>query len=121
MPIIKRIFNKPAPYLPKLDLANPAEQRTHIRIYARCIHRAVLTWLVMGTAIVLAGNISADTDTSTDSHQKMLTLLKQIAAQTAETNNYIGEGMARQLRRHIANLPVDAFRSGPLASSCRVR
>ena len=108
MPIIKRIFNNPAPYLPKRDSANQAEQRTHIRIYARCIHRAVLALLVMGTAIVLAGNISADTSTAADSHQKMLALLKQIANQTAETNNYIGEGLARQLRRHLANLPVDA-------------
>ena len=38
----------------------------------------------------------------------MLALLKQIADQTTETNNYLGEGLARQLRRHLASLPVDA-------------
>ena len=62
----------------------------------------------MGTAIVITGNVSADTDTATASHQKMLTLLKGIADQTAETNNYLGEKMAHQLRRHLANLPVNA-------------
>ena len=108
MSIIKRIFNNPVLYLAKLDLANQAEQRMPIRIHARCIYRALLALLVMGISIVLTGNIPADTDMSTDSHQKMLTLLKQIADQTVETNNYIGEGMARRLRRHIANLPVDA-------------
>ena len=108
MPIIKRIFSSPAPHLPKPDLAIQAEQRSHIRIYAGCIHCAVLVLLAIGTLIVLAANISADTVTSTDSHQKMLTLLKQIADQTPETNNYIGAGLARQLRRHLANLPVDA-------------
>ena len=38
----------------------------------------------------------------------MLVLLKGIADQTAETNNYIGEGMVRQLRGHLANLPANA-------------
>ena len=108
MSIIKRIFNNPVPYHRKLDLANQAEERSHIRIYAGCIHWVALALLVMGISIVLTGNISADTDTSMDSHQKMLTLLKQIADQTAETNNYVGEGPARRLRRHLANLPVDA-------------
>ena len=70
--------------------------------------RVVRTMLVVGVCVAMIGNISADTDTAIASHQRMLALLKQIADQTAETNNYIGEGLARQLRRHLANLPVDA-------------
>ena len=70
--------------------------------------RVVRTMLVVGVCVAMIGNISADTDTAIASHQRMLALLKQITDQTAETNNYIGEGLARQLRRHLANLPVDA-------------
>ena len=69
---------------------------------------AILALLLMGTAIVTIGNVAAETDAPTTSHQRMLTLLKGIADQTAETNNYLGDGMARQLRRHLANLSVDA-------------
>ena len=74
----------------------------HINV---CVAR---TMLVVGVCVAMIGNISADTDTLTASHQRMLTLLKQIAEQTTETNNYIGEGRAHQLRRYLANLPVDA-------------
>ena len=67
----------------------------------------MLVLIVVGTSIVIAGNIPADTDTEIVSHQRMLSTLKQIADQTAETNNYLGEGLAWQLRRHLANLPID--------------
>ena len=94
MPIIKRnftlkILRRPQPW----------------RINA-CV---VLALFAVGMSIAI-GKVSADaeTDQSTASHQRMLTLLKGIADQTAETNNYLGEGMAHQLRRHLANLPVDA-------------
>ena len=66
------------------------------------------TMLVVGVCVAVIGNISADTDTAIASHQRMLTLLQQIAEQTTETNNYIGAGRAHQLRRYLANLPVDA-------------
>ena len=70
--------------------------------------QAMLALLLMGTAIAMIGNVAAEEDTAISSHERMLTLLKQIADQTAETNNYLGERVARQLRGHLANLPVDA-------------
>ena len=70
-----------------------------------CVAR---TMLVVGVCVAMIGNIFADTDTAIASHQRMLTLLQQIAEQTTETNNYIGAGRAHQLRRYLANLPVDA-------------
>ena len=108
MPIIKRNFNNPAHYLADFDLKDQAVQQSLIKTYFRRFHYVVLGLIVVGTAIVITGNVSSDTATPTASHQKMLTLLKGIADQTAETNNYLGEGLARQLRRHLANLPVDA-------------
>ena len=108
MPIIKRNLNNPAHYLVDFDLTIQAMQRLLIKTYLRCFHCAAFALIVVGTSVVITGNVSADTDTPTTSHQRMLVLLKQIADQTAETNNYLGEGMARQLRRHLANLPVNA-------------
>ena len=92
MPIIKRNFNSPARYF--LDFTRV------------CL--AMLALIVISTFIVITTDFSATADTGADSHQKMLSLLKQIEDQTAETNNYIGEGLAHQLRRHLANLPGDA-------------
>ena len=108
MPIIKRNLNNSAHYLADFDLTIQAVQQSLIKTYLRCIHCAVLALIVVGTSVVMTGNVSADTDTATASHQRMLALLKQIADQTAETNNYLGEGLARRLRRHLANLPVNA-------------
>lgn len=108
MPIIKRNLNNPVHYLADFDLTIQTVQQSLIKTYLWCIHCAVLALIVVCTSVVITGNVSADTDTATASHQRMLALLKQIADQTAETNNYLGEGMARQLRRHLANLPVDA-------------
>ena len=92
MPIIKRNFNSPARYF--LDF-------TRVRL-------AMLALSIVSTFVVITTDFSATADTGADSHQKMLSLLKQIEDQTAETNNYIGEGLAHQLRRHVANLPGDA-------------
>lgn len=108
MSIIKRNFSPPTRYLVDLDLTTQPEQQSAIKIYLRFFHCTALVLLVMGIPILLTGNISADSDTPTGSHQRMLTLLKQIADQTVETNNYIGEGLAQRLRRHLANLPPDA-------------
>ena len=108
MPIIKRNFNNPTHYLAHFNLKDRVVQQSLIKTYFRRFHYIVLGLIVVGTAIVITGNVSSDTDTPTASHQKMLTLLKQIADQTAEKNNYIGEELARQLRRHLANLPVEA-------------
>ena len=108
MPIIKRNFNNPAPHLADFDLTIQAMQQLPIRTYLRWFHCTVLTLIVVASAIVITEDVSADANTATASHQRMLSLLKQIADQTAETNNYIGEGMARLLRRHLANLPVGA-------------
>ena len=69
--------------------------------------QAVLALIVVGILIAMIGNVAADTNTPPASHERMLTLLKQIADQTTETNNYLGDGIARQLRKHLANLPVD--------------
>ena len=66
---------------------------------------AVLALFAVGISIAITGNLFADTPTA--NHQRMLTLLKDIADQTAETNTYIGEGMAHQLRRHLTTLPVN--------------
>ena len=108
MPIIKRNFNNPTHYLADFDLKDQVVQQSLIKRYFRRFHCIVLGLIVVGTTIVITGNVSSDTDTPTASHQKMLTLLKSIADQTAETNNYLGERLARQLRRHLANLPVEA-------------
>ena len=108
MPIIKRIFSPPARHLVDLAVTTQAERGSPINIYFRHFHCAMLVLLLTGMLIATKERISADTDMSTDGHQKMLALLKQIGDQTGETNNYIGEGMAHQLRRHLANLPVDA-------------
>ena len=108
MPIIKRNFNNPASYLAEFNLTIQAVQQPLIKTYLRCIHCAVLALLLTVISIAMIGKVSADTDTPITSHQRMLALLKQIADQTAETNNYLGEGIARQLRRHLANLPVNA-------------
>ena len=106
MPIIKRNLN-PLCYLAGLDLADQASHRSAFKIYLNSFRYVVLALLLVGIPISLTERASGVTDTPT-SHQRMLTLLKQIADQTAETNNYIGEGIALQLRRHLANLPVDA-------------
>ena len=92
MPIIKRNFNSPARYF--VDFT-----------WARL---AMLALIVVSTFVVITAGFSAAADMAVDGHQKMLSLLKLIADQTAETNNYIGEGLAHQLRRHLANLPGDA-------------
>lgn len=49
----------------------------------------VLALFAVGMFIAVTGDVSADTDTPTASHQRMLTLLKGIADQIAETNNYL--------------------------------
>ncbi len=134
MPVLCQInANNPARYLACLELSSQAAQRvihqnifnsgpTHDNPRLRAgssrrgiasllfwsFRQIVLAMLTVGTSIVMTGNVPADTDTPTTSHERMLTLLKQIADQTAETNNYIGEGMAHQLRRHLANLPINA-------------
>ena len=108
MPIIKRNLNNSAHYLADFDLTIQAVQQSLIKTYLRYFHCAVLALLLAGISTAMIGNVSADTDTATASHQRMLALLKQIADQTAETNSYIGEGLARRLRRHLANLPVNA-------------
>ena len=92
MPIIKRNFYLPARYFADFSWAR----------------LAMLALIVVSTFVVITADFSAAADTAADGHQKMLSLLKQIADQTAETNSYLGEGLARQLRRHLANLPVDA-------------
>ena len=108
MPIIKRNFNNPAHYLADLNLTVQAGQQSSIKAHLRGLHCALLALIVVGGACVVTWNVAADADTATASHQRMLAALKQIADQTAETNNYLGEGLARQLRRHLASLPVDA-------------
>ena len=100
MPIIKRNLN-PLCYLAGLDLADQVSHRSAFKIYLNSFRYVVLVLLLVGIPIPLTGRASSVTDTPA-SHQRMLTLLKQIADQTAETNNYIGEGMALQLRRHLA-------------------
>ena len=108
MPIIKRNFDHPVHHPTNLDSRIQTQQQSPIKTYSRCFHCAVLALIVVGTSIVIAGSVSSDTYTNTTSHQRMLTLLKQIADETPETNTYLGEGLARQLRRHLASLPVDA-------------
>ena len=108
MPIIKRNFNNPAHYLADFDSIIQATKQSLITTCLRRFYCVVLALIAVGTSAVITGHVSADRDTATASHQRMLSLLKQIADQTAETNNYIGEGMAHQLRRYLANLPVDA-------------
>ena len=85
MPIIKRNFNNPVHYLADFDLKDQVVQQSLIKTYFRRFPYVVLGLIVIGTAIVITGNVSSDTDTPTASHQKMLTLLKGIADQTAET------------------------------------
>ncbi len=43
----------------------------------------------------------------TAGHERMLTLLEQIARRTSETNVYTGVGMVRRLREQLANLPAN--------------
>ena len=107
MPIIKRNFNNPVYCLSDFDSTIQAVQQSLIKIYFRFFHYGAVALFVVGTSAVITGYVSADSDTATASHQRMLSLLKQIAAQTAETNNYLGAEMAHQLRRHLANLPVN--------------
>ena len=92
MPFIKRNFNSTARYLADFSWAR----------------LAMLALIVVSICVIITADFSATADTAADGHQKMLSLLKQIRDQTAETNNYIGEALAHQLRRHLANLPVDA-------------
>ena len=108
MSIIKRNFFNPLSYPADFDSTVQVTQQPPIITHSRCFHCIVLALIVMGIAVAVAGDVTADSNTVPGSHQRMLTLLKRIADQTAETNNYIGEGMARQLRRHLANLPVNA-------------
>ena len=108
MPMIKQNFSNRPYCLVDLDWAAQTGQGLTIKIYLRCFHAVVCVLLVVGAFIVITGNISAEADKATDSHQRMLTLLKEITDQTAETNNYLGEGLAQRLRRHLANLSVDA-------------
>ena len=107
MPIIKRNLYSPAHYLADFNLTIQAAQQSLIEAYLRSFRCAFLALIVVSTSVAITRNVSADADTATANHQRMLATLKQIADQTAETNNYIGEGLARQLRRHIANLSVD--------------
>ena len=44
----------------------------------------------------------------TPGHEKMLTLLKEIADRTPEENTYFGDGLARQLREQLAVIPASA-------------
>ena len=108
MPIIKRNFNNPAHYLADFNLTIQTVQQSLIKAYLKGLHCALLALIVVGTAVIVTWNTSADADTATTGHQRMLAVLKQIADQTAETNNYLGEGLARQLRRHLANLSINA-------------
>ena len=58
-----------------------------------------------------AQSTTAQVTTSPDTspgHRQMLALLRQIAAETDETNEYIGEGLVRQARDELAALPTDA-------------
>ena len=54
------------------------------------------------------GNAKAEPSV-TPGHQKMLTLLQQIADTTSEENVYIGDGIARQLRAQLAATPTDTM------------
>ncbi|RKU13604.1 hypothetical protein C6502_04365 [Candidatus Poribacteria bacterium] len=108
MPIIKRNFNNPPHYLADFNLRIQVVQQSPIKSPLRIILCVLFALIVIGTSVVITRNVSADADTATANHQRMLATLKQIADQTAETNNYIGEGLARRLRRHLANLPIDS-------------
>ena len=108
MPIIKRNFNHLSHYLMDSNLTIQVGQQSLIKTYLRSFRCALLALVVVGISGTITGNVSAGANTSTASHQRMLSTLKEIADQTAETNNYLGEGMARQLRRHLANLPTNA-------------
>ncbi len=44
---------------------------------------------------------------STPSHEKMLTILREIADRTPETNDYIGSRLVNRLRQALANLPAN--------------
>ena len=108
MSIIKRFFFNPASYPADFESTVQVTQQPPIITHSRCFQCTALALIVMGIVVAVAGHVPADSDTAPASHQRMLSLLKQIADQTAETNNYIGEGMAHQLRRHLSNLPVAA-------------
>ena len=108
MPIIKRNLYSPAHYLADFNLRIQVVQQSPIKSLLRIFLCVLFALIVIGTSVVITRNVCADADTATASHQRMLAILKKIADQTAETNNYIGEGLARQLRRHLANLSVDA-------------
>ncbi len=108
MPIIKRNFINPASYPADFESTVQAARQPRIITHSRCFHCTVLVLIVMGLVVAVAGHVTAASNAAPSSHQRMLTLLKQIADQTAETNSYLGEGMAHQLRRHLANLPVNA-------------
>ena len=107
MPIIKRNFAQRILGTPVIHYIN-ANIPIRYRSGFDWLIQPLLALLLTGISIATTGNVSADTDTPKTSHQRMLTLLKGIADRTVETNNYLGDGMARQLRRHLANLPADA-------------
>ena len=108
MSIIKRNFRHPARYLVDLEFTTQDKQRAALKTSLWCLRYTVLVLLVIGTAVVITGSVSGNINTPPGSHQRMLTLLREIADQTAETNSYLGKRVAQQLRRDLTNLSVDA-------------
>src|SRR5262245_22446300 len=44
-----------------------------------------------------------------DSHERMLAVLRQVQERTADENKFLGDAMARRLRKELAALPADAL------------
>ena len=62
--------------------------------------------LLCGLSQTPAG--SQVTEESTASHQRMLALLQQIADETPNRHEYLGDARARRARRALDALPADA-------------
>ena len=87
--------------------ANPTGGRRQIR-RGSILAVALLTALgVVGSAATqLASSSGAPPRAPSAGHQRMLALLQQLADETPDTNPYIGDRLARQLREKLNALPA---------------
>ena len=78
-----------------------------MRLFGLTLAVAVLAAFgVVGTATGQLSSSGTPTQPSSAGHQRMLVLLQQVADETPDTNSYIGDRLARQLREQLNAIPT---------------
>ena len=91
------------------DGTDPAQVLTRVRAHPRLLRLGLLLCGVSFSApLAAAGQTSAGLEAPPASHQRMLRVLAQIAADAPDTNIRVGDAQARRARAALAALPATA-------------